>query len=605
MPSSYRFSSQFLNQLRERLPISQVIGRHVKLQSKGRGEYLGLCPFHNEKTPSFTVSDDKGFYHCFGCGAHGDVVKFVTDHTGASFSDTVTQLAQEAGMSLPKRDEASERQYRKQQSLQEVMELAGRFYEQQLQTQAGRSARDYLVERQVNAETIRLFRLGYAPEGNALIDYMKTQNVTLQQLQACGLILQKDGRAPYPRFRNRLIFPIANARGHVIAFGGRILGDGEPKYLNSPETELFHKGHVLYNLHHAKPSAFKENKLIVVEGYMDAIALYQAGIPYVVAPLGTSMTEHHMRSCWSICDEPVMCLDGDAAGWRAMERSADLALRLLTPGKSLRYLRLPEKKDPDDVIKEVGSAGFLSMLSATRSLSETIWMIHRDKYDLNTPEQKARLEAELKHSIEQIPDRRVRKYYADMVFEEMRALQYPSRKTDTSQPAERARIALPESNVLLQTKRRLLRHMLHHPELLHQPDMEEQFLSLELDHPSDEALRVAIMSYIEENPAVTADNLRSYLENNHLKNHIELLDKSSYYTLFELPTSSADVIKASWSYYWARYEQLLLEREYEHVVMGHEVDTLWELKQQKDVISKQVALSKQHLEELLEIEPIA
>ncbi|MEK9724579.1 MAG: DNA primase, partial [Rhodospirillaceae bacterium] len=355
------FSEQFLDELRGRVGLADVVGRRVKLTRKGR-EHSGLCPFHKEKTPSFTVNEEKGFYHCFGCQAHGSVFDFVMETEGLSFPEAVERLAVEAGMEVP-RDTPEDRVRQKQrQTLFDVTEAAAVAFEKALRMPEGRVAREYLAGRGLDEATVTRFRLGFAPAGRTwLRTDMARANVEAGPLVAAGLLIQPDSGEPYDRFRGRVMFPITDRRGRVIAFGGRILGDGEPKYLNSPETPLFHKGNNLYGLHLAGLAARQADRLIVTEGYMDVIALAQAGFAEAVAPLGTALTEDQIALLWKVVREPVLCFDGDAAGQRAATKAAGRALSQLKPGYGLRFAILPTGEDPDSLVQKRGAAAMQAL----------------------------------------------------------------------------------------------------------------------------------------------------------------------------------------------------------------------------------------------------
>jgi DNA primase len=333
------FPPRFLEDLRGRVSISDVVGRRVRLIRKGRGEATGLCPFHNEKTPSFTVSEDKGFFHCFGCGAHGDVIGFVMRSEGLEFPQAIEKLAGEAGMQVPRETPEERERAERQATLGGAVELAAKYFEQQLRASAGKAGLDYLKRRGLSDDTMRRFRLGFAPDSRHGLKAALEKAAIPEAiaLEAGLLIKPDDGGHAYDRFRGRVMFPILDRRGQAIAFGGRILDQGEPKYLNSPETPLFHKGRVLYGLSHAQKTARETNEIIVVEGYMDVIALAQAGISNAVAPLGTALTEEQIALLWRVAQEPILCFDGDNAGQRAAARAADRAIPLLKPGLSLRF----------------------------------------------------------------------------------------------------------------------------------------------------------------------------------------------------------------------------------------------------------------------------
>jgi DNA primase len=357
------FSPAFLDELRARINLSDVVGRRVRLIRRGH-EHSGLCPFHNEKTPSFTLNDDKGFFHCFGCGAHGDVIGFVMKTENLSFPEAVERLADEAGLAIPKSAPEDAARAKVELSLFAVTEAAGKWFQERLRAPDGRIAREYLAGRGVDAQTIARFRLGFAPDGRgALKSALAAQGFPESLMITAGLlVVPEDGRPAYDRFRGRLMFPIEDPRGRVVAFGGRILGDGEPKYLNSPETPLFHKGRQLYGLRHAReilkaPNLAGQPSLLVVEGYMDAIAALSVGIA-AVAPLGTALGEDQIALLWRLVAEPVLCFDGDSAGLRAAGRAAERGLPLVKPGFSLSFATLPKGDDPDTLVRCAGHAVF-------------------------------------------------------------------------------------------------------------------------------------------------------------------------------------------------------------------------------------------------------
>ncbi len=407
------FPPQFLDDLRARVPASSVVGRKVKLTRKGR-EFSGLCPFHSEKSPSFFVNDDKSFYHCFGCGAHGDIVSFVMQTEGLGFAETVERLAGEAGIEVPRDTPTDRRTVERRQTLEAAMEAACLYFEQSLRGPSGSSAREYLIRRGVREEDIGKFRLGWSPDQrDGLKVALKIQGFDEALLVEAGLLIRVEEKPdPYDRFRGRVMFPICDKRGRVIAFGGRILGDGQPKYLNSPETPLFHKGRSLYALHLARPAAAKKQEVILAEGYMDVIALHRAGFNTAVAPLGTAFTEEQMEELWRLAPEPLLCLDGDTAGQKAMMRAALRALPQLKAGRSLRFVTLPDGLDPDDLLgRPGGPARLREALTAARPLVEALWEGVKLGRVLDTPERKADFSRELHAQIATIADADVRRLY--------------------------------------------------------------------------------------------------------------------------------------------------------------------------------------------------
>jgi DNA primase len=408
------FPPGFLDEIRARVPLAGIVGRKVKLARRGH-EYTGLCPFHNEKTPSFTLNEDKGFYHCFGCGAHGDVIGFVMQTEGLSFPEAVERLAGEAGLEVPRPTPEARAAAERQATLLEALEAAASWFEQQLTAAAGAAARSYLEGRGLAAETISAFRLGFAPDRRgALRAALKLAGIDDRRLAEAGLIkIPEDGGEPRDYFFNRIVFPITDRRGRVIAFGGRALGDSPAKYLNSPDTPLFHKGRVLYNLARARQAARDADELIVVEGYMDAIALTAAGFPAVVAPLGTAVTAEQIGELWRLSDEPVLCLDGDAAGQRAGMRVAERALPLLRPGQSLRFATLPKGEDPDSLVRGAGPPAMRRVLQAARPLVALVWHLETVSGRFDTPERQAGLIRALDRRLREIGDADVQKAYRE------------------------------------------------------------------------------------------------------------------------------------------------------------------------------------------------
>jgi DNA primase len=421
-------SPQWLDELRARVTLSSVVMRTTKLQRAGR-EWKACCPFHNEKTPSFTVSDEKGFYHCFGCGAHGDVIRWMTDQRGMAFMDAIKELAAEAGMEVPAADPRMAQRAEQQAGLAEVIQAAQDWFAGNLAGAGGVRAREYLATRGFNARTVERFGFGFAPDERQAMKRALGQFDEKLLIEA-GLRIAVEEKEPYDRFRARLMLPIHDARGRVIAFGGRILDAAKtdaPKYLNSPDTPLFDKGRTLYNLHRAGPASRQTNRLVVVEGYMDVIALAAAGIEDAVAPLGTALTERQIELLWRLVPVPVLCFDGDAAGQRAAMRAVQRALPLLRPAHSLSIVRLPAGLDPDDLLKQRGRAAIDALLAEPASLLDTLWQHERDALPLHTPEDKAGLKARLLAHADAIQHPDIASLYRRELLERFSAFAYPPR----------------------------------------------------------------------------------------------------------------------------------------------------------------------------------
>ncbi|HET8533930.1 MAG TPA: DNA primase, partial [Sphingomicrobium sp.] len=385
----------WLDELRARTLLSALIGKTTKLQRAGR-EWKACCPFHNEKTPSFTVNDDKGFYHCFGCGAHGDAIRWMTDQRGLPFMDAVKELAQAAGLEVPAQDPRAREKAERASTLHDAMKAAEHFFEEQLGGLDGHHARDYLKRRGVTDAQRRAFGIGFAPDSRSKLR-TALRDFGDDRLIECGLLIRPEeaAREPYDRFRGRLMIPIRDARGRTIAFGGRILGEGEPKYLNSPETALFDKGRTLFNLDRAAAASRKAGRVIVVEGYMDVIALDGAGIEEAVAPLGTALTEGQLERLWRLDPAPILCFDGDAAGQKAAIRAAGRAYAILKPGQSLSFARLPNGKDPDDLLRESGREAIEEVLASVATLADTVWHDALVNVDRENPDSRAALKVQL------------------------------------------------------------------------------------------------------------------------------------------------------------------------------------------------------------------
>ena len=430
-------STAWLDELRARTVLSAVISPTVKLIRAGR-EWKACCPFHNEKTPSFTVNDDKGFYHCFGCGAHGDAIRFLTDQRGMPFMDAVKDLAAKAGLDVPAPDPQAAERAERTSSLTDVMGEVAKYYAAQLNGIAGAEARDYLKRREIDRAAIARFGLGLAPDSRTALK-RALKHVGEDKLVETGMLIQPDegGKEPYDRFRGRLMFPIRDARGRVIAFGGRILGEGEPKYLNSPDTPLFDKGRTLYNIDLAGPASRAAKRLIVVEGYMDVIGLDRAGISEVVAPNGTALTEAQLERMWRLDPSPILCFDGDSAGRKAAIRAALRALPHISPERTLRFVELPAGQDPDDVVRSGGKDAFEALLASPEPLDARLWRHEVGDAPLTTPEARAGLRQRLIEHAQTIGDPALRQLYRDQWLNRFEAEIAPRRQPQSRSQSPR------------------------------------------------------------------------------------------------------------------------------------------------------------------------
>ena len=535
-----RFTPQFLDELKARLPVSEVVGKRVKLVRSGR-EWKGLSPFNKEKTPSFFVNDQKQAWFDFSSGKNGSIFDFVMESEGVSFPEAVERLAQMAGVPLPKASREDEVRDARRKTLHDVMELAAKFFQYALATRAGAKARGYLADRGLDAATQLKFRLGYAPPDRfALKEHLSSLGVLVEDMVEAGLLISGDDiELPYDRFRDRVMFPISDLRGRVIAFGGRALEkDAQAKYLNSPETPLFHKGATLYNIATARQAAHHGAQVIAVEGYIDVIAMATADFPATVAPLGTALTGDQLGLLWNMAEEPVLCFDGDDAGVRAAYRAVDLAMPRLRPGKSLKFAMLPQGQDPDDLLRSAGREAVAEVIAGARPLASMLWARETEGHQFDTPERRAALEARINEMMAAIADDSVRKYYRQDFAERLAQFFAPARRErDASgegwrrdfrprrqrlapgdkhtpyvvvsqqlaaSPLHRGhRTAVPRREALI------LQAALNYPWLLH--DHLEEFASLEFRHADTERLRSALVDIAVHAAAADADVVRAEL----------------------------------------------------------------------------------------------
>ncbi|PZF76141.1 DNA primase [Aestuariivirga litoralis] len=543
-----RVPPSFLEDIRGRVSISAVVGRKVawdrRKSNPGKGDYWACCPFHGEKSPSFHVDDRKGRYHCFGCKASGDIFTFLVEKEGLSFPEAVERLAQEAGLQMPVMSEAERERETQRASLYDVMEMAAKFFEAELQAARGSRARGYLADRQLSPAIQKEFRLGYAPDDrSALRSHLADKGVPVEQMAEAGLVIAGDDiPVAYDRFRDRVMFPIRDPRGRVIAFGGRAMSKDVPaKYLNSPETPLFHKGQVLYNLDKARAPAHEKRAIIAVEGYVDVIAMHRAGLPHAVAPLGTALTEDQLRMLWKQAAEPILCFDGDGAGIKAAYRALDLALPLLEPGHSLRFALLPEGQDPDDLLKAQGPEAVREVVDGAQPLADMLWQRALDQNDRSTPERRAQFEKELRSLLNTIADDVVKKHYLAECGERMRALFAPMggnrgpntrrqafgktagnrpfkpnmRPWDIQQPPTAglrrlAAQATPQSGAE-RRERMIVLTLINHPELVH--EVLDEFAGLEMVVPELDSLRTQIIDSAALGSGLDGTDLKAHLIN--------------------------------------------------------------------------------------------
>lgn len=573
------FPDSFLEELRNRVPLSGVVGRSVRLVKRGR-EFTGLCPFHNEKSPSFTVNDDKGFFHCFGCGAHGDVIGFTMRNAGLSFPEAVEQLAQEAGLAVPRVHPEDREKADQAATLGKAMEEAAKWFQAQLQASVGAEARAYLDRRGLKPETVDRFRLGYAPSSRtALKEAMLARGLPEPLLVEAGLLIKPDDGGPtYDRFRHRVMFPIGDRRGRIIAFGGRALDPDAPaKYLNSPETPLFHKGRNLYNHAIAREAAREAGTVVVVEGYMDVIALAQAGIEHAVAPLGTALTEEQIALLWRLAAEPILCFDGDAAGWRAALRAADRALPLLEPGRSFRFAILPGGQDPDDLVRTQGRAAMDQILAGAQPLADILWRRETEGRPLDTPERRAALETALFGLAGQIKNQAVQNHYRDHFRSRLRNLFAPSRTYQAGfqprrpgqghgaggwrNPAVPSAPPPPPPGAGDRREKILLAAVLAHPWLL--DEYGETFAALAFPQGPLDSLKSRILEEASRHPGLDGEAFTAHLRQQGLGAQLDLVIGEAGPVLepFARPGTAPDKVERGWLQAVQRYRLTELEQE--------------------------------------------
>ena len=622
-----RFDQSFLDEIRARLPVSQVVARHVKLKRQGR-EFVGLSPFKQEKTPSFTVNDQKGFYHCFASGEHGDIFKFLQVTEGLSFPESVERLAGEAGLDMPQVSPQAQEREQVSDRLRAALEEACQFFEQTLHGARGGQARKYLDQRGMARETQANFRVGYAgKKRHALKEHLAAKGFSQEDMALAGLIIAGDDiPVSYDRFRDRVMFAIRDTRDRVIAFGGRALSpDAKAKYINSPETPLFHKGHVLFNARAAREAAWKAGSVIVAEGYMDVIALSAAGFANAVAPLGTALTEEQVKLLWRMADEPVLCFDGDEAGQKAAFRAVDTALPLLEPGKSLKFCFLPQGQDPDDLIAAEGAGAFRGVLERAEPMANVLWAREVGGGNWSTPERRAALEDRLAGLLRQIRSKRVRRHYGEAIADKLRQLwgtaaepgrggggrgaflqgrRERERFRDSSReyardkgfarwgPSEslkasslvRGHSEIPSREALL------LRTLLNHPWMLEANA--EEIAALELENRALTRLRDELLNLMNGDKALDSEALRNQLSRMETAAIVDQLDRAITHKSdwFAEPDAAHDDVETGWR------QLLVLHRR--AVELKRELDAAelaWQAEESESALARLVDIRQQLL----------
>jgi DNA primase len=551
--------TEFIDHLKSRFVLSEIIGVRVKILRRGRLK-IGLCPFHSEKTPSFHIKDEQGTYHCFGCGAHGDALSFLQETEGVSFMEALEKLASMIGLTVPTFKDKPVSNELLQSALFQALEAATVFFEKQLKTSKGFKAAQYLETRGLKPETVSQFRLGYASAGNTLKEALTKEGFSEDILRQAGLIIQREeDKSTYDRFRDRVMFPIFDRKGRVIAFGGRILEAGEPKYLNSPETEIFHKGQVLYACNFVQRDLKKEHPLLVAEGYLDVISLHQAGFKGAVAPLGTALSEEQILLLWRFRSEPILCFDGDSAGQKAAMRAAERVLPLLKPSLSLRFALLPKGEDPDSLLRSGGVKSFESALERALPLSDLLWQFEMNQKPLQTPEQRATFENAMMEYVNNIQEPILRAQYRQSYRSRLRELFYVNSSKGKNTLPKKASASIssgtqPFLNFDILSQKILIAILLNHPSLI--LEYAEDFVELELSSPAWVKLREAMLTKINESTGLDAGILHYHLYNEGFREVIQEILSSQVKSLapFIREDNEISEVREGWKEIWARIQ---------------------------------------------------
>ncbi len=589
-----RFPPSFLEQIRARVNISSVVGRRVQWDRRktqaAKGDFWACCPFHSEKSPSFHADDRKGRYHCFGCSASGDIFTFLVEKDGVPFPEAVERLAGEAGLPMPEVSEDDIRNEKQRASLYDIMAMAQDFYAAELQSGRGAKARGYLSDRELPVSVQLEFGVGYAPDDRAGVrTFLAGKGVNVEEMAEAGLVITGDDVAvAYDRFRDRVMFPIRDGRGRVIAFGGRALrADVQAKYLNSPETPIFRKGEILYNFHRARAAAHAKSTLIAVEGYVDVIAMARAGFTETVAPLGTALTEQQLALMWKTVPEPILCFDGDVAGTKAAYRALDLALPLLRPGHSLRFAFLPQGKDPDDLLRSDGAVAVQAVIVAAEAMADVIWRRALDENDRLSPERKASFEKDLRAFVGTIGDETVRRHYLDDMRQRLASLFQPGAvrggfkrgdaaafrpRLKSGQKAWQVPAAASHSLRTAMTRshfepnehrlRMIVHSMINHPGLLH--EFWDDFVSLELKDRALDTLRSALLERASSEESLELAGLHSHLRDKGFGDELSQLENQAkrLNEWFLGPTAALDDARTGLRQMFALHRKTVtLERE--------------------------------------------
>ncbi|WP_425360420.1 MULTISPECIES: DNA primase [unclassified Candidatus Tisiphia] len=557
-----RIPLEFYELLRTRINLSDIVRQKVVLTKKS-GNYLGLCPFHVEKSPSFTVNDAKRFYYCFGCTVHGDVIKFVASLNGLSYKEAAIKLANDYGIELPKLTVEQQKLHEESDELLDILGMAERFFTSQLSQEVC----NYLRDRGISKEAIKEFSIGFAPPAKELQKFFEKKSISLKKLQKAGLVGKGNDGTMYEIFYNRIIFPIRNIYNKVIGFGGRVIGNGLPKYLNSPETILFQKNETLYGENNAISVAYKKNHSILVEGYLDVIALHQAGFKETVASLGTAVTENHLQKLWRAGDEIALCLDGDMAGIKATQRVINLVLPLINGNKKISFVMLPGGSDPNDIINKDGAGGFAKIFDKRINLSEMIWRSEYEGKSFVTPEDKAILEKNLEDYCKQIKDRTLShnyyRYFKEQIWQNL-----IKRQSKGGVRNSNVIFSAPDYSEIEMLEQVFCMMLVKFPEIVNKQEIKDFLLTLNFQNKMLEDFRDWYFAEIISNDMLDHENI------------IDLAEKAGFYETFSLLSKSNNLFldlsfnkndidsDLLWQWLHKKHHLVLLKQEYSSIIQN-------------------------------------
>ncbi len=556
---------EFYELLRNRINLSDIVRQKVVLTKKS-GNYLGLCPFHLEKTPSFTVNNNKKFYYCFGCSVHGDVIKFVSTIAGLSYKEAAIKLANDYGIELPKLTVAEQKLHEDSDELFHILKMAEQFFKSQLTNETY----NYLCNRGVNKETIEQYSLGFAPSGSALQKFFKKKSILSSKLQKAGLVGARENGTMYEVFYNRIIFPIINIYDKVVGFGGRTINDGLPKYLNSPETIIFQKNEILYGENYAINAVYQKNFSILVEGYLDVIALHQAGFKEAVASLGTAVTENHIQKLWRAGDEIIMCLDSDEAGVKATKRVINLVLPLLGGEKKLSFINLPPSSDPDDIIQKGGAYAFTQLLNERINLSEMIWNFEYQGKNFSTPEDKASLEKNLENYCKQINDKSLSnnyyRYFKDQIWQNL--IKRPSKNYVKNSNVTNLTLLVPEYSEIEMVEQAFCLMMIKFPEILQKQEIKDFLLTVNYQNNLLSNFRDWYFEEVVSHEVFDKENIINLIEKTRFYETFLILLRSNKLFL-ELSFDKTDIDSyLLWQWVHKKHHLVLLKQEYTSITQN-------------------------------------